>query len=437
MKNKSSATEFIQAEESRPSTGGWQFSPLDQISLHMVLRGTWLFAGQLDADELKKGLMKLLAYYPHLAGRMKEAYGIALTNEGVPFTVVDKPGLCLEDLYQRNDFSNIKEMSTAIKPAKLKKGLDSPLSVKLTRVKDGSVLGVQCSHACMDGDSFYTMGYNWGRICRNLEIAEPVLDQSQFPAPGELSKEEAEKAARESGWVKMSLLFLLKMVPLYLSGTLTMRSRGYHIPTEVIERLKQRISGETGISCTANVALSALITKKCFELYNHDEEALCSQVTVVNCRSRLTGLPPGFVGNASTIVVTPPFKAGKSMADIAVIIDQALVPVRQEPSSKLQELLSINLNAMKHKLPYAPFDVPGMHVKKPRVAYINNFSKLPVYDLDFGSGKPQFVIPHDLLDQVLIWPAHPDKGGVDVYFSGIPARVIQKLKIDRSFLQDL
>jgi len=62
---------------------------------------------------------------------------------------------------------------------------------------------------------------------------------------------------------------------------------------------------------------------------------------------------------------------------------------------------------------------------------------LPVYDLDFGSGKPQFVIPHDLLDQVLIWPAHPDKGGVDVYFSGIPARVIQKLKIDRSFLQDL
>lgn len=437
MNKKNSATEFIQAEESRPSPGGWQFSPLDQICLHMVLRGTWLFAGQLDADELKKGLMKLLAYYPHLAGRMKENSGITFTDEGVPFTVVDQPDLCLEDLYRSDDFTNIKEMSTAIKPAKLKKGLDSPLSVKLTRIKDGSVLGVQCSHACMDGDSFYTMIYNWGRICRNLEVTEPVLDQSQFPAPVELSKEEAENAARESGWVKMSWLFLFKMVPLYLSGTLTMRSRGYHIPAEVIERLKQRISGETGISCTANVALSALITKKCFELYNHDEGALCSQVTVVNCRGRLAGLPHGFAGNASTTVVTPSFKAGLSMADIAVIIDQALAPVRQEPSSKLQELLSISLNAMKHKLPYAPFDVPGMHAKKPRVAYINNFSKLPIYDLDFGSGKPQFAIPHDLLDQVVIWPAHPDKGGVDVYFSGMPAREIQKMKIDRSFLQDL
>ncbi len=89
---------------------------------------------------------------------------------------------------------------------------------------------------------------------------------------------------------------------------------------------------------------------------------------------------------------------------------------------------------MKHRLPYAPVDIAGINAKKPTMAYINNFSKLPIYDLDFGSGKPEFVIPHDLLDQVVIWPAHPDKGRVEVYFSGIPARMIDKLKKEDSWL---
>jgi len=47
-----------------------------------------------------------------------------------------------------------------------------------------------------------------------------------------------------------------------------------------------------------------------------------------------------------------------------------------------------------------------------------------------GDGQSQFVIHHILYDQVVIWPARPDKGGVEVYFSGIPAWMIQKLKIE-------
>jgi len=437
MSRNNSETEYIRAEVSRPTPDVWRFSPLDKAFLSMVLRGTWLFAGRLEVDELKEGLKKLLAHYPHLAGRMKEDSGISLTDDGVPFTVVDKTGLRLEDLYHRDDFTNIGEMTTAIKPARFMKGLDSPLTVKLTRLEDGFVLGVQCSHACMDGDSFYTMVYNWGQICRKQEIEEPVLDQSTFPVPAELPKEKAEKKAVGSGWVKISWLFLVKMVPLYISGTLKMRTGAFHVSAELIKPLKQEIEEKTGICCSSNVALSALITKKCFDLYRHDEETTCKQVTVVNCRGRLPGVPSTFVGNASTTIATPALKAGASISDIAAVIDQTLEPVRQKPSLKLQELLAINYNAMKHKLPYAPFDLSKMHAKKPTVAYINNFSKLPIYELDFGTGKPQFVIPHNLYDQVVIWPARPGKGGVEVYFSGIPARIIQKQAIDRSFLEDL
>ena len=47
----------------------------------------------------------------------------------------------------------MKELSHEIKPARIQKGIDAPLSVKITRLRNGTALGVQCSHACMDGKS--------------------------------------------------------------------------------------------------------------------------------------------------------------------------------------------------------------------------------------------------------------------------------------------
>jgi hypothetical protein len=61
---------------------------------------------------------------------------------------------------------------------------------------------------------------------------------------------------------------------------------------------------------------------------------------------------------------------------------------------------------------------------------VKNFSKLHIYDIDFGSGLPVKVIPHNLSDQVVIWPAPPAVGGVEVYFSGIPIRYVSLLQGD-------
>lgn len=51
---------------------------------------------------------------------------------------------------------------------------------------------------------------------------------------------------------------------------------------------------------------------------------------------------------------------------------------------------------------------------------------VPVYAVDFGAGKPVFVVPHNLPDPVLIWPAPPSRGGVEVYFTGVIAHAVQK-----------
>ena len=41
--------------------------------------------------------------------------------------------------------------------------------------------------------------------------------------------------------------------------------------------------------------------------------------------------------------------------------------------------------------------------------------------------KPVLNIPHNLPDPILIWPAHPDRGGLDVFLTGVIARAINRL----------
>jgi hypothetical protein len=427
---KGESLELIKAKEYNVPFKVWEFTPLDRACLKMVIRGTWFFDTPLDAQQIKDALAETLSYYPHLAGRMKTKAGITLTNDGVPFSIAGEPDLSLEEALKREDIVNINHFSTAIKTARLQKGLDAPLTVKITELKDGSVLGVQCSHALMDGDSFYTFVYNWGQICRGESFEKPLLDQSLLPAADNTDAEEVKAAAALAGWKQLSIFSIFKLLPAVVSGVIWKRSRPFNISAATIDLLKKQLIETTGVSCSSNVVLSALIARRCMDLYQHRVNARCSVVTVINTRRRLAGIPANYAGNSSLSIATPPFPAEADLGELAMIINQTLEPVRKSPSPDLAKLMQLNLNAMKLKLPFAPFDVFGMHAKKPTVVYVNNFSKLHIYDIDFGLGLLVRVIPHNLNDQVVIWPAPPAVGGVEVYFSGIPIRYVSLLQGD-------
>lgn len=425
---KGEAVELIKAKEYSVPFNIWEYTPLDRACIKMVIRGTWIFDTHLDVELMKDALAKTLSHYPHLAGRMISQVGVTLTDDGVPFGIADEPELSVEEVLKRGDSTNIKHFSIGINPGRFSKGLDSPLTVKVTKLKNGTVLGVQCSHACMDGDSLYTLVYNWGQFCRNESFDKPVLDQSLLPATEDISVEDIRAAADEAGWKKLSIFSLFKLLPAAISGVIKKRSKPFPIYAITITRLKEQLLNTIGVQGSANVAISALITKRCMELYNHKENTMCSFVTVVNTRKRLAGVPSTYAGNSSLSIATPAFPAETGFAEIASIIEETLKPVRQSPSLELMKLMQLNLYVMKHKLPLAPFNIFGMFEKKPTIIYLNNFSKLHIYDVNFGSGEPVRVIPHDLGDQIVIWPAPPAKSGVEIYFSGIPTRYVHSLQ---------
>ena len=433
--NNQATVECIRAEENIYPLKEWKLSLLDHSCYPMVIRETWIFNVQLDVNIMKTGLKKLLNYYPHLTGRMKDKNSIHFTNDGVLFTDSDESDLTINDVYKMGNL--IKHFTSKITPSKIKRGIDPPMSIKITKLKNGYVLGIQCSHMLMDGDSFYTMVYNWGKICKKEDFKLPLLDQSLIPAPENLTKDQVLKTAYEHGWKKIPKLSLLRLLPKFISGILKERSKAFYISPTSLKLLKEKVSTDNAFNYSTNTALSAFITKMCMKLFEHDEKTKCKQVTVANIRNRLEGIPLKFVGNASTFITTPTFLASASVDEIAKIIHQTLEPIRQTPSKKVKEIMTMSMNLMHHKLLVFPFDFTELHSKKPIVTHINNFSGLPIYDIDFGSGKPVSAIPHDLGDQVLIWPAHPNKGGIEIYFAGMPARRIRKLKEEDSWLWEM
>jgi hypothetical protein len=244
-----STTEYIKAKESFYSLPVWKFSFLDRSCLSMIIRGIWIFDSQLDIENMKEGLKELLGYYPHLSGRIKDGIGVYLTNQGIPFTVVNEPGISLHSLQKSKDSDLIKHFSTPLATSRIKRGIDPLLTVKVARLRDASVLGVQCAHACMDGRSFYTMMENWGKICRKEDFEKPLLDQSLFPGPTVLSKEEIKQLAVSSGWKSISTFsFITRVLPKFVLGTVNKRSRPFYFSKKSLGRDQKPDSPKDGPS---------------------------------------------------------------------------------------------------------------------------------------------------------------------------------------------
>lgn len=227
-----------------------------------------------------------------------------------------------------------------------------------------------------------------------------------------------------------------------MSGRLHERSEPVHFSPEALANLKKHVKERTQCeTMSTNEALSAHLTRLCMLLYQHPKSAQLGQVTVINMRERIDSIPDNFVGNASFGLKSAEFQAGISLDELARMIHEGLRPYLKPPCPELLENVQLTMELAKHRAIMAPFDFSGMHTRKPTLAYINNFAKLPIYDVDFGSEehpiRPVYVIPHNLPDPVLFWPAPPDQGGIDVYFTGVLARAVKKLDRNDSWWKEL
>jgi len=433
------ATELVRAPERPRAASPWVLTVQDRSNLPYELRGTWIFAARLDPARLKASLSQVLIHLPHLAGRMDGDGAMALSNQGVPFTVVERPDLTVAWACDNPDQADL--FSAPLRRSQVRRG-GAPLEVTLTELRDGTVLSLRCSHSCLDGRSFYTLVSHWSQLCRGEPSPTPLLDQSVIPRPPRRPKTQVARDAAASGWVKLSLPALAWFAPSYLLGRMHQRAPAFRVSDATLHHLRQAAAPGAAASdlVSTNVALSAHLTRMCTKLHGIPEGTPCSQVTILDGRQRLPSVPLAFVGNAAYPAVTAEFAAGATLTELAAQTQLGLAPYTAMPSTELLRQMLLAQEVLDHKILMAPFDVAAMHRRPPTVVHINNLSKLPIYDVDFGDtaapAPPVRVIPHILPDPVLIWPAPPRTGGIEVYFTGVTARAALRRPATDPFWQE-
>jgi hypothetical protein len=416
---------------SRPDPGGRRpMTGFDRANRILAIRGTWLFRDELDGSRLKESLSDVLSLWPHLAGRATGQGAVLLNDAGVPFATGRRSDLTVDAVRARPETAG--ELSLRMRVGRAYRGGEAPLSVLLTRLRDGCALGVRVSHAWLDGHAFYGMVRTWSRIHGGRPFDPPDLDQTRVPPPTGRSKTEAIRAATNAGWRRPDWLGLITTVPALVLGMLHERAEPIRFSPEALDRIRREARREAGRDdLTTNDALSAHLTRLCLALHRLPPGTSCAQATVIDLRGRLPSLPAAFAGNAAFVVPADPFPAGATLGEIASRTRDAMARALDGSPPALAQDLALTQDLMRHGVVMLPYDVAAVHRRRPTVVYVNSFARLPIYNVDFGAPDrpiaPAFVVPHDLPDPVLVWPAPPSTGGVEAYLTGRQAHALRRL----------
>jgi hypothetical protein len=424
MPSKHPTHDLVQPTTAPPATASWPLSPIDRYAFRWVIHGTWVFEARLDADALKHGLARLLDAYPILSGR---AAGdrIDWRAGGVPFVEASDATLGVADFGPTCvDATRLAHRSS---PALIRRGLAPLLAVKLTQLRDGCALAISCSHACLDGNGFYTMARNLSRATTGRPFAPPLFARPA-PRPPRLRGEVA-RAARAAGWQRLGAIDALRFA-LVSRGVLDRKLVARFSPA-ALQRCKEtlaRASGCARLSTTS--ALLAHVAHCVAALLELRAGTRFNVSFLVDQRERLDSLPATFARNAVSAAATPPIAAHASAAEIAARLHERLEPLLAKPSAELAALAALTAEVAAHYLPYSSIPLSGLPRRRPTLFYTNSFAKFPVHDLDFGDASrpvlPVRAIPHNLGDQIVLWPAPPAAGGLELYFSGPLARAVAR-----------
>lgn len=420
-----------------PVCSSWQLTPVDSFAFQWVIQGTWVFESRLDMDALRQGLTRLLESYPILCGRVAGGRRIEWSRKGIPVLEERDETLGAQDF----DATHVDagRFACPIHPYQIRLGAAPLLTLKLTQLREGCVLAICCSHACLDGHSFYSMARSLSVATAGGSLPAPSFE----PRIAEASprrRAQISRAARQAGWHRITAFGAL-------SYALTQRRRldrvfVAHFAPVALQRCRETLARSSACAgLSINSALVAHIAYCVARLIGLAEGDSFSVSVAVNQRERVRALTGDFAGNAVSVVATPPLQGHSGREDIAARLHEQLEPLLTRPSPALESIAQLTADIVLHRLPYSPVAGQRLLGRRRLLFYTNSFARFPVYDLDFGSPscpvRPIRAIPHNLGDSILVWPAPPPVGGLELYFSGWLARALQRIARDDPWWEEL
>jgi NRPS condensation-like uncharacterized protein len=358
----------------------------------------------LDPDLLKKSLNETLNYFPILGCQLvkisKTDYEFHISKEGLTF-----------DVFESNAaFEGSRSIKKYIAPVSSIEG--KPLTkITLTQTPKGTVLAVSISHALVDGFSYFHFFSSWARISRGESIIKPSLQRDLLLSNFNRSK----KIITSNDIYTNCGLFHEGKRPKSQNGPVHMER--FFISKDTIRSILEDRKNVPEISLTENDIITALLWKKYIPMWSKESN---NQKTYVTCpfdiRRVLSGLPRNYFGCAlsfatASININDLIEA--SVRDLAILVKNSVKKVKNDyilsSLGTLESLRKQNgLDAMEE-----------IHLRHPlHGIIITNLTRLPIGDLDFGSGAPtDFISYVDVFGSAAILPAEK---GVEILVAHPP-----------------
>ncbi|WP_128376164.1 acyltransferase [Streptomyces cavernae] len=401
-----------------------------RLSVYDLMTGTFAtprtfyYRQSLDTAALRASLTATLAHYPLLTGRLVRddgGLGVVCNDAGIPFTESHSDRPMPE---YGSDRSARPDLRSYIHPAGALRvvGHDVPLlTVQVTHMRGGgSVLGVAINHSIVDGSGYLDFLRHWSRVHHGLpHIAAPyartLLDGVADGAPPG-SERHSTQYVLVPGRQKFGFLWRVN------AGARRVRTVTLRFAADEVRALKEHaragLAG-TGLRISAGDALSAHLWKVLAQLRARPGDSVERLGIVVGLRSALRAfLPDGYWGNAVTNV-TPALPAAElrraPLGDTVVAVREAVNSVTEERVRAEVAFLQAQRRARRTNRVLSRMALDAFE----GTVALNNVGRLPVYEMDFGAGRPfWFQFPGSPIPwTLLVTPTPVADDSRDVHFS--------------------
>ncbi|XP_073125703.1 shikimate O-hydroxycinnamoyltransferase-like [Henckelia pumila] len=380
-----------------------------------------------DATVLKDALGRaLVAFYP-LAGRLKrDEHGrmeIDCNAEGVLFVEAECDGV-VDDF---GDFAPTMELRRLIPAVDYSQGISSyPLLVlQVTYFKCGGVcLGVGIQHNVSDGVSCLHFINTWSDVSRGLDITlPPFVDRTVLRArdPPQPKFEHIEYQPPPS----------MKLITSKLDESPEIAVSIFKLTRDQLNALKSNSKEEGNtITYSSYEILAGHIWRCTCKARGLPQDQVTRLHIGTDGRSRLhPSLPPGYFGNvifsATPIAVSGDLET-KPISYSASKVHNAIARMDDEYLRSAIDYLEMQPDLKAAARGPKTFNCPNLG--------ITSWSRLPVYDADFGWGRPVFMGPGGIQFEGLsiILPSRTNDGSLSVAISlqAEHMKVFEKLLYD-------
>lgn len=410
------------------ASGEWQpLTVFDLLTGHFYTEQALFFSQTLDGAALRASLARTLRSFPALAGRIspdKEGReGVLCSDVGVRFVEVaaDHAMPAFGPAHPaKSGLRKYVETSYPIPVPALERRRSRPLLiVKLTQLKGGgSALGVAIDHTLADGWSAANFLRSWSQVHRG----EPILAFSHERGRlDELGAEGAPGAAHHSDyfcvvsrWQKLAFFARL------IGGAGQLEARIVRLPAGEVERLKAAVNAELAPSggwASTSDAVNAYVWKRLAELRNRPADSIEIFGLLSDVRARLAPeVAANYFGNAVTNT-RPSLPAGAVRSQSLGELSRRIRAARDENTrAKLCTEIAF-LRACRESGRSGQVMPRLMRECFESSILLNDYSKLPFYEVDFGSGTPFWydMAMGPVPFQVIVAPTPERDGGRDLH----------------------